>query len=89
MPGPIQRSHVVKHFGTPDRTEGSLNEPRERHERGLTFNEMWIYLHPLRDPAHASQRAVLWRRYDYVGSLIRRSKDGDWEVDPSLPDALA
>jgi len=88
MPGPIERSSVVKFFGTPDRTEGNLNEPRERHQDGLTFNEMWIYLHPLRDPAGATQRAVLWRRYDYVGSLIRRSKDGDWEPDRSLPDAL-
>ena len=89
MPGPIQRSAVVKFFGTPDRTEGSLNEPRERHQEGFTFNEMWISKHPRRDPTGAAERAVLWRRYDYVGSLVRRSQDADWEPDPKLPDALA
>lgn len=88
MPGPIQRSTVVKHFGTPDRTEGSLNEPRDRSENGLVFNEKWIYLHPSRDPAHAAQRIVMWRRYDYVGSLIRRTPTGEWELDPSLPGSL-
>lgn len=88
MPGTIQRSSVVKHFGTPDRTEGSLNEPREREENGLSFNEKWTYLHPLRDPADAAQRIVVWKRYDFVGSLIRRSKDGEWEVDNSLAKAL-
>ena len=88
MPGPIQRSTVVKFFGTPDRTEGSLNEPRERHQEGFTFNEMWVYKRPVRDPAGAAERAVLWRRYDFVGSLVRRSKDGDWEADAFLASAL-
>lgn len=89
MPGAIQRSAVVKFFGTPDRTEGSLNEPRERHQDGLTFNEMWIYKAPRRDPLGATERAVLWRRYDYVGSLVRRTKDGDWEKDATLADVLS
>jgi hypothetical protein len=50
---------------------------------------MWIYKHPTRDPAGAAERAVLWRRYDYVGSLVRRSRDGEWQPDHTLPDSLA
>ena len=89
MPGPIQRNHVVRFFGTPDLTEGTVNEPREREEYGMRFNERWVYKQPLRDPADAVERAIYWRRYDYVGSMIRRRKDADWERDDRLPQALA
>ncbi len=88
MPGFVHRNDIVKRFGTPDVTEGSANEPRERQENGFQFNEKWVFKHPTRDPAGATERVLYWRRYDYVGSVIRRSKDGDWERDDSLPDTL-
>lgn len=88
MPGPILRNTVVKYFGTPDRTEGSVNEPREREERGMRFNEKWTYKRPLNDPADAIERAIYWRRYDFVGSLIRRSPDAEWIPDTELAASL-
>jgi len=88
VPGPILRNVVVKHFGTPDETEGSVNEPRERAENGLVFNEKWIYHYPRHDPAAAVERAVYWHRYDYVGSMIRTAADGEWRPDEQLPLAL-
>ena len=88
MPGPIQRNAVVKFFGQPQTTEGSVNEPREREEYGFTFNEKWTYKQPPRDPQDAAERVIYWHRYDYVGSAIRKTKDGDWVRDDSLPQAL-
>lgn len=88
MPGPILRNAVVKRFGTPDQTEGSLNEPREHSEHGMQFNEKWTYSRPRRDPAGATQRVIFWFRYDYVGSVVRTSTDGTWQKDDSLPDVL-
>jgi len=89
MPGTILRNTVVRFYGTPQRTEGSVNEPRERQEHGFTFNEKWTYRLPRRDPAEAVERIIFWRRYDYVGSMIRRSADAEWEADDSLPVALS
>ena len=89
MPGPIHRNLVVKHFGTPEVTEGSVNEPREREEHGMHFNEKWTYRGPVRYPADAVERVIYWHRYDYVGSMIRKSKDGDWQTDDELPRVLA
>jgi hypothetical protein len=89
MPGAILRNAVVTHFGTPDQTEGSVNEPREREEHGLRFNEKWTYRRPPRDPAAARERIIYWHRYDYVGSVIRRTADGDWETDEHFENALA
>ncbi len=87
MPGPILRNAVVKFFGTPDQSEGSVNEPREREEYDMRFNEKWTYRRPLRDPSGAVERVVYWHRYDYVGSMIRTSADGDWQPD-DLPRVL-
>ena len=89
MPGPVLRNAVVKFFGTPAGTEGSVNEPREREEHGLRFNEKWIYRQPRHDPVNAFERAIYWRRYDYVGSMIRKTSDSPWQSDDSLVDALA
>jgi hypothetical protein len=89
MPGPILRNAVVKYFGTPNRTEGSVNEPREREEHGMRFNEKWTYDRPLHDPTGAVERVIYWRRYDYVGSLARRSPGGDWIADTQLAETLA
>ena len=88
MPGPILRNAVVKYFGTPDRTEGSVNEPRERQEHGMKFNEKWTYKRPLRDPAKAFERVIYWRRYDYVGSLVRGSSNDEWTQDDNLAATL-
>lgn len=88
MPGPVLRNKVVKHFGTPDVTDGSLNEPREREENGFRFNEKWHYKHPNRDPAGAIERILYWHRYDYVGSMIRTERIADWHKDTSLPEKL-
>ena len=88
MPGPIHRNLVVKYFGTPDVTAGSVNEPRERQEHDLRFNETWTYRHLRHDPAGAVERIIYWRRYDYVGSMIRTSADGEWAKDGHLPEAL-
>ncbi len=88
MPGPILRNAVVKCFGTPNQTEGSVNEPREREEYGMEFNEKWTYRGPRRDPAGAVERTIYWHRYDYVGSVIRKTKGGEWEKDDTLPQVL-
>jgi len=88
MPGPIHRNVVVKFFGQPHATEGSVNEPREREEHGWKFNEKWIYRQPPRDPGEAVERVIYWRRYDYVGSVMRKTTDGDWVRDDGLPKAL-
>lgn len=85
----IQRNLVVKFFGTPDATEGSVNEPREREENGIRFNEKWIYKHPRRDPAGAAERTIYWRRYDYRGSVIRTGPGSDWSADETLVTKLA
>ena len=88
MPGLIHRNVVVKFFGQPHATEGSVNEPREREEHGLKFNEKWTYKQPPRDPAEAAERVIYWRRYDYVGSVVRKTTDGDWVRVDGLPQAL-
>ncbi len=84
----IRRNDIVRWFGTPDEAEGSVNEPREQEENGFRYNERWLYRHPRRDPSGAAERVIYWRRYDYVGSCIRRSKDGPWERDDQLADVL-
>jgi hypothetical protein len=84
MPDTLERNLVARYFGTPTVTEGSVNEPREREEHGVRFNEKWIYRHPKHDPVEAIERIIYWRRYDYVGSRIRRSPDGPLEDDPHL-----
>jgi hypothetical protein len=88
MPGPIQRNSVVRFFGQPDSTEGSVNEPRIREENGMHFNEKWTYRRPANDPAGAIERTVYWQRYDFVGSVIRTSADGGWQLDERLPAVL-
>ena len=51
----------------------------------MRFNEKWTYHHPRHDPAGAVERIVYWRRYDYIGSMIRKTAGGEWEKDESLP----
>ena len=89
MPGPILRNDVVRYFGQPNRTEGSVNEPREQEEHGWTFNEKWTYRQPPRDPAGAVERVIYWRRYDFVGSAIRKSADAEWQTDEGILEAIS
>jgi hypothetical protein len=67
---PIRRNMVVQRWGTPQATVGSVNEPRERSENGVCFNERWLY----RVAGHGSEpgyeRIVYWLRYDFVASFV-------------------
>lgn len=80
------RNAIVAILGTPHRTEGSLNDPREREEDGVHFNEKWIYTHLHRDPA---MRTVYWMRYDFRGTVVRNSKAEPWRPDTTLVEAAA
>lgn len=77
----LRRNEVVRRWGTPDRTEGSLNDPRIRHEDGLAFNEKWIYSWPKGERSRPRERVVYWQRYDFVGAC-RVEQDGH-RVDES------
>jgi hypothetical protein len=80
----ITRNLVVARLGTPDKTEGSLNDPVEREEHGIHFNEKWIYSHLHDDPAGAAQRTIYWHRYDFTGTLVRKAGDTEWSADTTL-----
>ncbi len=83
------RNAIVAILGTPDRTEGSLDDPREREEDGVRFNEKWIYSHLRRDPAGAAMRTVYWMRYDFRGTAVRNSDAEPWRPDTALVEAAA
>jgi hypothetical protein len=80
----ITRNLVVARLGTPDKTEGSLNDSVEREEHGIHFNEKWIYSHLHDDPAGAAQRTIYWHRYDFTGTLVRKAGDTEWSADTTL-----
>ena len=79
----VTRNLVVARLGTPDQTEGSLNDPVEREEHGLHFNEKWIYSHLHDDPAGAAQRTIYWHRYDFIGTMVRKAGVAEWGADPT------
>jgi len=83
------RNMVVARLGTPDRTNGSLNDPREGEENGFRFNEKWTYLHLSDDPAGVPMRIIYWQRYDFVSTVVRSSENEPWRVDAKLAEALA
>lgn len=83
------RNAIVAILGTPDRTEGSLDDPREREEDGVRFNEKWIYTHLRRDPAGAAMRTVYWMRYDFCATAVRNSDAEPWRFDTALVEAAA
>jgi hypothetical protein len=66
----VTRNLVVQCWGMPDATIGSVNEPREGEENGVSFNEKWTYRHVGGDPRSPRQRMVYWRRYDFVASFL-------------------
>ena len=84
----ITRNAVVARLGRPDRTEGSVNDPREHNERGVHFNEKWIYDHLCNDPSGASMRTVFWHRYDFTGTMVRKTNEQEWSDDERLAQAL-
>ena len=81
------RNAIVAILGTPDRTEGSLDDPREREEDGILFNEKWIYTDLHRDPAGAAMRKVYWMRYDFRGTAVRNTDAEPWLHDTTLVEA--
>jgi hypothetical protein len=70
-----RRDDVVRLFGTPDETVGSVNEPRLQVEHGIEFNEKWVYHRPRNEPTRPRARVIYWQRYDFVASL-RIEQDG-------------
>jgi hypothetical protein len=80
----IHRNQVVELLGTPDRTEGSINDPREQREGSIQYNEKWTYEHLDNDPAGARQRIVFWHRYDLAGTMIRFKAQQAWSRDDQL-----
>lgn len=66
----VRRNAVVQRWGTPNRTTGSLNEPREHEENGVRFNEKWSYRLTRPEPRDPRERIVYWHRYDFVASFI-------------------
>jgi hypothetical protein len=85
QPRAIRRNLVVQRWGTPQVTEGSLNEPREREEHGYRFNEKWTYHAPRNDPARPRERNIYWLRYDFVASFI---VDREGRLVPEDPRAV-
>ncbi|HZO80511.1 MAG TPA: hypothetical protein VFB33_02365 [Candidatus Binataceae bacterium] len=83
------RNAIVALLGTPDRTDGSLDEPRTQEENGVRFNERWLYTHLKDDPAGAAMRVVYWMRYDFRGTFVRNAEDEPWRPDRALIDAAA
>jgi hypothetical protein len=82
MSARITRNLIVERFGTPDETDGSLNDPVERAEYGIRYNEKWTYRHLPDDPAGAAQRIIYWHRYDFTGTLMKLPEDAEWRPDP-------
>lgn len=83
------RNAVVAILGTPDRTDGSLDEPRWSEENGVRFNEKWLYTHLRDDPSGAPMRVVYWMRYDFRATFVRNSEDTPWRPDQALFEAAA
>ena len=73
MTAPITRNVVVRAWGTPHTTDGSVNEPREQQEHGHRFNEKWTYRLAATTAEQPTARVLYWLRYDFVaGYLVTR-----------------
>ena len=79
----IKRNLVVQRWGTPQVTVGSVNEPRELEEHGVSCNEKWIYRGPQNDLGGARERWVYWNRYDFVASFLVRADGSVVREDPA------
>lgn len=83
----VTRNEIVRLFGTPDETVGSVNEARSRSEHGVEFNEKWTYRRPRNEPTRPRERVIYWRRYDFVASA-RVEQSGQW-VQESVDELLS
>src|SRR5512143_4037083 len=81
------RNEIVRLFGTPNETVGSVNEPRQQHEAGFEYNERWIYDRPRNEPSRPKARVIYWQRYDFVAAE-RIERDGH-RVPESASELLA
>lgn len=84
---PVTRNAVVSLLGTPHTIEGSLNDPVEREEFGIRYNEKWIYQDLGDDPAGVPNRIIYWHRYDFVATMVRTKDQEQWNSDTKLVEA--
>ena len=84
MSGPVTRNSVVALLGTPHAVEGSLNDPVDREEFGIHYNEKWTYEDLGDDPAGVPGRVIYWHRYDFVATMVRPSDNEEWRPDARL-----
>jgi hypothetical protein len=83
----VTRNSIVALLGTPHTIEGSLNDPVEREEFGIHYNEKWGYEDLGNDPAGVSNRVVYWHRYDFVATMVRANEKEEWRPDTQLAGA--
>ena len=84
---PITRNSVVFLLGTPHAVEGSLNDPVEREEFGIRYNEKWSYQDLGDDRAGVANRVIYWHRYDFVATMVRADDKEEWRPDTKLIEA--
>ena len=84
---PVTRNSVVSLLGTPHAIEGSLNDPVEREEFGIHYNEKWMYEDLANDPAGMPNRVIYWHRYDFVATMVRDGDHEEWRPDTKLIEA--
>jgi len=89
MTQPITRNSVVSLLGTPHTTEGSLNDPVEREELNIHYNEKWTYEDLGNDPAGVPNRIIYWHRYDFVATMVRANDNEEWRPDTKLIEAAS
>ncbi len=85
----VSRNAVVELLGTPQRTLGSVNDPREQEENGTRFNDKWIYTGLVNDPSGLPERVICWHRYDFTSTRVRSGPGSDWRDDSTLENALS
>ncbi len=84
MSSTVTRNSLVSLLGTPHSVEGSLNDPVEREEFGIHYNEKWTYQELGDDPAGVPDRIIYWHRYDFVGTMVRAGDHQEWRPDTKL-----
>jgi hypothetical protein len=87
MTGPVTRNSVVLLLGTPHAVEGSLNDPVEREEFSIRYNEKWSYQGLGDDPAGVPNRVIYWHRYDFLETMVRANDHEQWHPDTKLIEA--
>jgi hypothetical protein len=87
MTGTVTRNSVVSLLGTPQRIEGSLNDPVEREEFRVHYNEKWSYEGLANDPAAVPNRVIYWHRYDFIATMVCANDSEQWRPDTTLIEA--